>query len=267
MAYVDPFDVATPADTDMAEQGDNRLRELKRALDERLKTAFSGWPDQQPLQYDGKVLVRSGTFAARPITPLDGELFYVTDRNELHVGEGGSWINITSLVKTGLDSARSGVSHSDGLLFYATDKAVLYISAGGQWVAIAGGTTGGGTTPPASNTLPVYYRGYDADTPGTIDLGTVTKIFVVNVSGTTGTAGELYIRQPYANEIPLQNVVVIGAHFWQVNNGAGRALVGVDYDPVAGPIGPRLKLTLADYATETLLNAQYVSGYITLGVV
>ncbi len=41
MAYIDPIDPATPAGADSAGQGDDRIRELKRALIERLNTFFN----------------------------------------------------------------------------------------------------------------------------------------------------------------------------------------------------------------------------------
>jgi hypothetical protein len=40
MAYGDPLDQSTPADLDMAGQGDDRIRELKRALRQRLASFF-----------------------------------------------------------------------------------------------------------------------------------------------------------------------------------------------------------------------------------
>lgn len=40
MAYVDPLDVATPASGTDVSQGDDRIRELKRALVERLQKVF-----------------------------------------------------------------------------------------------------------------------------------------------------------------------------------------------------------------------------------
>jgi hypothetical protein len=50
MAYPDPFNLATPADTDLRGQGDDRIRELKRALDQRFGTVFTGM-DVDPLTF------------------------------------------------------------------------------------------------------------------------------------------------------------------------------------------------------------------------
>ena len=40
MAYADPLDATTPADTDFAGSGDDKIRELKRALIERIESFF-----------------------------------------------------------------------------------------------------------------------------------------------------------------------------------------------------------------------------------
>jgi hypothetical protein len=48
MAYIDPLEPATPLSTEVAGQGDDRIRELKRAIIERLETFFESI-DGQPL--------------------------------------------------------------------------------------------------------------------------------------------------------------------------------------------------------------------------
>lgn len=40
-AYADPWDTATPAGTEEQRQGDDRMREMKRALEQRLDTAMN----------------------------------------------------------------------------------------------------------------------------------------------------------------------------------------------------------------------------------
>lgn len=42
MPYVDPFDLTTPADNTVVGLGDDRVRELKRALKERIESFFTG---------------------------------------------------------------------------------------------------------------------------------------------------------------------------------------------------------------------------------
>lgn len=55
MPYTDPLDPATPISTEAAGQGDDRIRELKRALIERLETAFTDL-DADPLKLiDGSI--------------------------------------------------------------------------------------------------------------------------------------------------------------------------------------------------------------------
>ncbi len=50
MAHTDPFDILTPLNTEAVSNGDDRIRELKRALDERFVDLFEGWPVSDPLK-------------------------------------------------------------------------------------------------------------------------------------------------------------------------------------------------------------------------
>jgi len=53
MAYTEPWDEATPADTELISNGDDRIRELKRSIRQRLITVFPGWPAADPLVLAG----------------------------------------------------------------------------------------------------------------------------------------------------------------------------------------------------------------------
>lgn len=82
MPYADPFDVDTPTGANFVYQGDDRLRELKRALDQRLSSFFENWPDGEPLAPLASLIpseVSSGTLAARPNPPTKANLVYFTD--------------------------------------------------------------------------------------------------------------------------------------------------------------------------------------------
>jgi hypothetical protein len=50
MVYPDPLNLATPADTDLRGQGDDRIREMKRALSQRFLTIFTDL-DADPLAF------------------------------------------------------------------------------------------------------------------------------------------------------------------------------------------------------------------------
>lgn len=49
MPFSEVWNPATPADSDQLASGDDAIRQHARALDERLASAFAGWPDTDPL--------------------------------------------------------------------------------------------------------------------------------------------------------------------------------------------------------------------------
>lgn len=100
MPYATPFDETTPTDASWAYEGDDELRKIKRALNERFGGLFSNWPDGDPLLFaEGAI---SGQFTAAPLTErpnpptLDDLLFYATDTDQLYnsgpkTGGGFEW--------------------------------------------------------------------------------------------------------------------------------------------------------------------------------
>lgn len=62
MAYADVWDLTTPTPTEITKNGDDRIRELKRALDQRLATVLDGWPNTDPLNIKAD-LVRGKAFS------------------------------------------------------------------------------------------------------------------------------------------------------------------------------------------------------------
>jgi len=99
MAYNDPFDVTTPTGAAPISQGDDRIRELKRALNERLDTVFGNWPDGEPLELKldflestGLRVVR-GLLKDRPAADSESpvQLYYATDTGLLYVRGEDSW--------------------------------------------------------------------------------------------------------------------------------------------------------------------------------
>lgn len=45
MAFVTPWNTATPSDTDLVSQGDNEIRSAKESVDERMASVFDNWPN------------------------------------------------------------------------------------------------------------------------------------------------------------------------------------------------------------------------------
>lgn len=52
MAFVELWDATTPPNTEALSNGDDRIRELKRALAERLSQVLTGWPGVDPIKLD-----------------------------------------------------------------------------------------------------------------------------------------------------------------------------------------------------------------------
>lgn len=102
MAYTVTWNNTTPADSDLASQGDDRIRELKIAIDERMLTVFTNWPAGDPLTPTAAFIpdeVTVGTLAARPNPPASANLvYYARDVDQLFVsvvdGATFEWIEV-----------------------------------------------------------------------------------------------------------------------------------------------------------------------------
>lgn len=90
MAYVEPWDPTTPSDVEGVSQGDDRIRELKRAIEERMETLVEDW-DEDPLSLRESVfpgiLAEVGILADRPADPEGtGSLYFAYDTDQLFYG-------------------------------------------------------------------------------------------------------------------------------------------------------------------------------------
>jgi hypothetical protein len=56
MAYVEEIDPTTPGANDPAEFGDDQIRALKTAINERMEDITDGWPDTDPIKLKGRAL-------------------------------------------------------------------------------------------------------------------------------------------------------------------------------------------------------------------
>jgi hypothetical protein len=97
MPFDEPFDPDTPGDNDPLSQGDDRIRELKRALNERLVQVIEGWPGTDPLKLKAAAIDSLPTYTATLVglesekpNPPTAELFYATDTKRLYVKVAGS---------------------------------------------------------------------------------------------------------------------------------------------------------------------------------
>ena len=166
MAYINPFDETTPSDADPASQGDDRIREIKAAVNERLSTVFSNWPDGDPLELapglipaaGATIPVTVGLFAAIPVGAADGSLFYATDTKYLYLkapfptaDDPSIWSAVGGNAAFGGDNMqglladRPGVPGMPGLLYYAHDTGQLFFAKDDlTWSEFVGSGGGGG---------------------------------------------------------------------------------------------------------------------------
>lgn len=108
MPWFDDIDPIRPQDTEFVSEGAMRFRELKRALIERLSTAYDGFPDDSTHQAGTPLLfpiasVMVGTDAQRPQVPTrQGHGWYSTDTGRLWIGNRDlQWQQVESGSATG----------------------------------------------------------------------------------------------------------------------------------------------------------------------
>jgi hypothetical protein len=91
--WFDDIDPSRPQDTEFVSEGAMRFRELKRALIERLSTAFEGFPEDSTHQPGTKLLfplatTMVGTEAQRPAVPIrQGQGWFSSDTNRLWIAD------------------------------------------------------------------------------------------------------------------------------------------------------------------------------------
>lgn len=138
MAFLVPFDPTTPTDADPASEGDDRIREIKAGLIERLAQVINGWPDTDPLTLKRTALdefddpVQVGTLAGRPAASVEGRLYYASDQDKLYVSwdDGGSfeWMEVDHApVRVGPLADRGATPARAGDAFFALDTGVLFV--------------------------------------------------------------------------------------------------------------------------------------------
>lgn len=165
MAYVDPIDPTTPGDGSDASLGDDRIRELKRALIERLATFFSN-VDGDPLDsYIGRI-VRGHDQADDEVpavltqgslyqNPHDGRLYIGNSANEPQPVTSESALGISQGLAADIPNPPESVDFD---LYWATDEEILYVNENNVWVAING-----------LRTRVVRLNGFDRMTPEAVD--------------------------------------------------------------------------------------------------
>lgn len=159
MAFADEWDVTTPADTDWASEGDDSIREMKRALDERLGSIIDNWPD-------GDLAIKSSAI------PADA-----TD----------------DVLAIGL---KSEIPNPPATKFYwATDTKELFVDVESSWVLVPGNGAGNGNGTPTGERFEVAVADYDESLgAGAMSLGQFTGYRALAIFATVNfVAGEGHI--------------------------------------------------------------------------
>lgn len=161
MPFVDPWDETTPSGAAPKSEGDDRIRELKRALTERLSTVFPNWPAGAPddaliissaaLDVDfpeNTVDISYGTTAQTPNPPTT-YLYYDTDKDVLFVQNevGDAYVTVLPDTFTMTQDLLANMPDPPTTpLFWATDTDDLYIREGAAYIPIAPNAGLGGVT-------------------------------------------------------------------------------------------------------------------------
>lgn len=213
MAFADPWILTTPSDTDWASEGDDRIREMKRALDERLGSIIDGWPD--------------------------GGLTVKTDA----IPEGAT----DGVLATGLKSALPNPPATK--FYYATDTKELFVDVDNAWALISGGTSGGnGSGTPSGERFEIAVADYDESAgSGSMSSGQFTAYRALgihcNINFTAGQAhlilSELGMTATnYFAGMAIQMIPSGGAispsYFWLAESATSNGTPAEDYVAIHG---------------------------------
>lgn len=107
--FLDPVDVATPAGGEGRVQGDDRLQEFKRAMDERIRRehSFPGAAGSGSARH----AFLYGADAARPTDPATGTIFLNTTQGTLDFWNGASWTRLNGVWPQAAQATFSGLQN------------------------------------------------------------------------------------------------------------------------------------------------------------
>jgi hypothetical protein len=148
MPYLTPFNQNSPTEADFQHQGDDELRLIKRAINERLGTFFTNWPDGEPLHLEDYVVqeliaqaspVAQDLLANRPpAAARAGLIFHALDQGRYYVSLPDlTWAEIIQdqAIQAGLFAGRPAVP-ADTQMYFALDRRTLYYGHNDQWLAV-----------------------------------------------------------------------------------------------------------------------------------
>jgi hypothetical protein len=198
MPFNDPWDVTKPADNDPVSQGDDEIRRVKRALNERLTQVIEGWPDTDPLKLrrdalNDQIEITYGEFSLRPAAVEDGQFFYATDRRLLYfshedpnVGGQFVWAVSTAVVNL-VNDLPDATEVEPGQLYFSYTNQNLYTSHSGAWHSVS--------APAVATTRAARYDVTQAVGARLIERGPCRTMDIRAVNVTTDATGQILI--PY----------------------------------------------------------------------
>lgn len=96
MAWTKDIDPTKPLATDLVSSGDDQIRDLKTALNERLSTLIEGWPETQPLMLAAALVGDDDDKPDASDFELDGILYIATDVGKTYYAYNGAWHQLST---------------------------------------------------------------------------------------------------------------------------------------------------------------------------
>lgn len=135
MAWANDIDPTEPGDNDDISLGDDQIRTLKAAINERLETVFDGWPDDDPLVLTDdfeQTTLATGSKGGRPNVP-ETDFYYATDTEQLFIAnedDPQEWEEIGGSLGVGTSENAPAAPTEVLKAFYKTDEGILMLSDG-----------------------------------------------------------------------------------------------------------------------------------------
>jgi microcystin-dependent protein len=233
------WDTSTPAGSEAANNGDNRIRELKVDLQTSLRGAE---PDGTVAKFPGsdtaspKYHYRGGhgTEAARPASG-DYGLYANTSNGHLQRDNGTSWDNIATLIPPGLVAPYAGASSPngwlacDGTAISRTTYSALFAAIG-----VAHGTGDGSTTFNLPDYRGRFLRGVDGSAGNDPDKASRTAMASGGNTGNTigsvqadGNKSHTHVQDSHTHPVTISDAVRTGGGVGALGLGFSDLAVGI----------------------------------------
>lgn len=154
MAHADSFDTASPGGAEDISLGDDTIRKLARALDQRLGSFFSNWPDGDPIravnngdgatvQTKGRVVYTDDVDGEDPAALGHQTLWFNPRTGKLFIGLSDNTPKAVSADLTVIDYGLEAdlPNPAETAFYYATDTGELFFNNEGTFESISATAT------------------------------------------------------------------------------------------------------------------------------